>query len=130
MRLLSISYSIKDSFNIRIQDQKHTQPNTQLLESKFADIQNSSYPINNKSPIFYSTSSSSSSSSLSSSSSSNSFPHPPHFLFPSLVFFLPRARPSHPRRISVGNFTPEHASSRQHDPAIRNIASSLVISFF
>lgn len=129
MRLLSMLYSIKNSFNIRIQDQKHTQPNTQLLESKFADIQNSSYPINNKSPTFYSISSSSSSS-LSSSSSSNSFPHPPHFLFPSLVFFLPRARPSHPRRISVGNFTPEHASSRQHDPAIRNIASSLVISFF
>lgn len=94
---------------IRIQDQ--TQSNTQLLESKFADIQNSSYPINNKSPIFYSTSSSSSSSSYSSklllihlvSSSSHSHAHVlPHPSF-------------HPRRISVGNFTPEHAFSRQHD---------------
>lgn len=96
---------------------KHTQPNTQLLESKFADIQNSSYPINNKSPTFllyffftiiiiivivvlvkfF---------------SSVSFPLPSSHVLPQ-----PRAHPSfHPRRISLlGNFTPEHAFSRQHD---------------
>lgn len=96
---------------------KHTQSNTQLLESKFADIQNSSYPINNKSPTFllyffftiiiiivivvlvkfF---------------SSVSFPLPSSHVLPQ-----PRAHPSfHPRRISLlGNFTPEHAFSRQHD---------------
>lgn len=116
------SVSVNERFNERFFQYpnskiKHTQPNTQLLESKFADIQNSSYPINNKSPTFllyffftiiiiivivvlvkfF---------------SSVSFPLPSSHVLPQ-----PRAHPSfHPRRISLlGNFTPEHAFSRQHD---------------
>lgn len=124
MRLLSVSYSMKNSFNIRIQrSNTHSQilnysnPNLQIFKTQV--IQSIIRAL-----LFYSISSSPSSSS---SSSSNSFP-PSHFLFPPSTFFH-----SHIRHSILAGFlflAISLPSTLSLANTIRNIASSLVISFF
>lgn len=131
MRLLSVSMkdSMKDSFNIRIQrSNTHSQilnysnPNLQIFKTQV--IQSIIRAL-----LFYSISSSPSSSSSSSLSSSNSFP-PSHFFFPPPTFFHSHAHILHSILAGFLFLAISLPSTLSLANTIRNIASSLVISFF